>query len=69
MPAEDRPIGQPYGTATLGFGDGSNKDYLVYDGDFAEELFKAACANIVYDEDSAGELVTAACANIGSATP
>jgi hypothetical protein len=29
------------------FQDGSEKDYLIYDGDFAEKLFERARANIV----------------------
>lgn len=69
-PAEDRPIGRPYGMVTLGFKDGSKQDYLIYDGVFAKELFKVACANIVAeDESSAGKIVTAECSNLSGATP
>lgn len=69
VPAEDRPIGQPYGMATLEFSDGSKRDYLIYDEAFTEELFKAACANMVDDEDLGGEIFTAECANLGGTTP
>jgi len=67
--AENRPIGQPYGMATIEFSDGSEQDYLIYDGTFAVELFKAACANILEDEESSGEIVTAECAKLRGATP
>jgi hypothetical protein len=70
VPAENRPIGQPYGMATLEFSDGSKQDYLIYDGVFAEELFKVACANIVVeDEDFAGKILATECANLGGTTP
>jgi hypothetical protein len=47
LPAENRPLGEPYGMVQIRFQDGSEKDYLIYDGDFAEKLFERARANVV----------------------
>lgn len=47
VPAEERPLGQPYGLVTLEFTDGSRQDYLIYDGAFADELFQTARENVV----------------------
>lgn len=47
VPAEERPLGQPYGMVTLEFTDGSRQDYFIYDGAFAETLFQTARANII----------------------
>jgi hypothetical protein len=66
--AENRPIGQPYGMATIEFSDGSEQDYLIYDEKFAVELFQAACANLVEEEPGA-EIITAECARTGSPPP
>ena len=68
LPAENRPLGQPYGIVTLDFSDGSEQDYLIYDQAFAEELFKVACENSL-DDDSAGRIFALECANLGSTTP
>jgi hypothetical protein len=35
LPAENRPLGADYGMVQIGFQDGSEKDYLIYDGAFA----------------------------------
>jgi len=69
VPAEDRPIGQPYGMVTVEFSDGSRRDYLIYDQVFSEGLFKAACANSVDTEDFADRIFTVECANLGGTTP
>ena len=70
VPAENRPIGQPYGMVTLVFSDGSKQDYMIYDGVFVKELFKVACANIVAeDENFSGKIVTTECANFSGTTP
>ena len=69
VPAENRPLGQPYGMATIEFSDGSEQDYLIYDETFAVELFQVACANLVENEEFGSEIVTAVCAKIGSAAP
>lgn len=69
VPAENRPVGQPYGMATIEFSDGSKHDYLIYDETFAVELFQTACANLAEDEEFGGEIVTAECAKIGSVAP
>lgn len=69
VPAENRPLGQPYGMATIEFSDGSEQDYLIYDKPFAVELFQAACANLAEDEEFGAEIVTAECVKIGSAAP
>jgi len=66
VPAEARPLGQPYGMATLEFSDGSERDYLIYDQAFAKELFKAACANSLEVEDSARKLFTAQCNDLNT---
>ena len=47
LPAEERPIGQPYGMAIFIFYDGSARDHLIYDESFAEDLFEVARENIV----------------------
>ena len=69
VPAENRPLGQPYGMATIGFSDGSEQDYLIYDETFAVELLKAACARSVEAEDVGAEIVTAECARLVGAAP
>ena len=69
VPAENRPIGQPYGMVTIEFSDGNQRDYLIYDETFAVDLFKAACANSVEAEDVGAEIVTAECARLVSAAP
>jgi hypothetical protein len=69
VPAENRPLGQPYGMATIEFSNGSEQDYLIYDETFAVELFQVACANLVEDEEFGSEIVIAVCAKIGSAPP
>ena len=47
VPAEERPLGQPYGMVTLQLTDGSQQDYFIYDGAFAEALFQKARENII----------------------
>lgn len=47
VPAEERPLDQPYGMVTLQFTNGSQQDYFIYDGAFADELFQTARENIV----------------------
>jgi len=47
LPAESRPLGAAYGMVQFRFQDGSQKDYLIYDGDYAETLFEIARANLV----------------------
>ena len=47
VPAEERTIGKPFGMVTVWFRDGGYKDYLLYDGDFAESLFVEACRNLM----------------------
>jgi hypothetical protein len=69
MPAENRPIEQPYGVANLEFADGSERNYLIYDEAFAEALLKSACANIVGVEDTGKEIFTAQCEKLGDTTP
>ena len=69
VPAENRPIGQPYGMVTIEFSDSSKRDYLIYDENFAVRLIKIACANLAHDEEFSGEIVNAACAKVGSAIP
>lgn len=64
--AENRPIGQPYGMATIELSDGSERDYLIYDEVFALELFQVACTNAVENEKSGAEIITAACDRLGS---
>jgi|GEM_PF-2691907 len=45
-PAEDRPLGQPFGSVSFHYEDGNSQEYLIYDGSFAEELFETARKNI-----------------------
>jgi hypothetical protein len=46
LPTENRPLGAAVGMVQIRFQDGSEKDYLIYDGAFAEGLFEIARANI-----------------------
>jgi hypothetical protein len=64
VPAENRPLEQPYGMVIIEFSDGNEQDYLIYDEVFAVELFRAACANLVEDEELDAEIVTAECAKV-----
>jgi hypothetical protein len=68
-PAEARPLGRPYGMAMIGFSDGSSRDYLVYDGEFAEGLFVAACRNPAVGEESTNMVLERTCAQILGAAP
>jgi hypothetical protein len=47
LPAENRPLGAAVGMVQFRFQDGSQKDYLIYDADFAKSLFAMARANIL----------------------
>jgi hypothetical protein len=69
VPAENRPLGQPYGMATIEFSDGSEQDYLIYDETFAVELFQTACANLIKEAETNEEIVTAECAKVRSTVP
>ena len=69
VPAENRPIAEPYGMAIIEFSDGSEQDYLIYDETFAVELLQLACANLVEDQESGSEIVTVECAKMGSMPP
>jgi hypothetical protein len=69
LPAEDRPLGQPYGMATIEVSDGSKQDYLIYDEMFALELFKTACTNLAQEEDVGEEIFSAECAKLERAAP
>ena len=69
VPSEVRPLGRPYGLATVEFSNGSSRDYLLYDDDFAGELFKKACQHKVDKTDSSEALFEQVCAIILGATP
>jgi len=47
VPAENRPLNQPFGSVAFGYTDGSSEEYLIYDGDYAEGLFEIARGKIV----------------------
>lgn len=69
VPAEERTLGQPYGMATIDFSDGSSDDYLLYDGDYAGELFKRACQHGVDEVSSSEALFERECEIILGVTP
>jgi hypothetical protein len=69
VPAENRPIGEPYGMVIIDFSDDSEQDFLIYDETFAVGLFRAACANLVQEEKFNAEIITAECIKLEGATP
>ena len=59
--SEARPAGQPFGMVNFHFSDGSSKDYYIYDGAFAEELFVSACRNVSTGEGNSSQLFEMVC--------
>jgi hypothetical protein len=62
VPAENRPLGQDYGIASIRFNDGSSKDYLIYDENYATDLFKKACQHSAAEENSSSSIFERECA-------
>lgn len=63
-PAEKRLPGQPYGAVTIWLSDGRSRDYMLYDGDYAGEIFKLACQHRVRQEDPSAAILDQACTTI-----
>lgn len=64
VPSDEIPAGQTFGTVTLGYVDGSQENYFIYDGEFATQLLAKACSNAHFNEASNGELYQAACSEL-----
>jgi hypothetical protein len=60
--SEERPYGQPFGMVSYHNFDGSNKDYFLYDGEFAEALFVTACGNLAHGAGESPVLFDMVCA-------
>jgi hypothetical protein len=69
VPAEQRPLGQPYGMVSIGFKNGDSRDYLIYDGEYAKALLGRACKNRVREEDSAAASFEEVCAGVLGSMP
>jgi hypothetical protein len=69
VPAEERPLGQPYGMVTIWFRNGNSQDYLIYDEEYANTLLRRACSNRVEEDDSAAELFEGVCSNVQGSAP
>lgn len=67
--SEARPPQQPYGIVTLGFQDGTKKEYRFTDAAFAEDLLTTACANLETDAESPADLITEACTTVDTIAP
>jgi hypothetical protein len=68
VPAEARPLGQPYGMVSIDFKDGSSSDYLIYDEKFASELLQRACQHMLDETDSGTAIFEQECANLPGMT-
>ncbi|MFW2373290.1 MAG: hypothetical protein ACN4GM_09220 [Gammaproteobacteria bacterium] len=66
---EKRPLGQPYAAVTIWLNDGGSRAYILYDGDYAGEIFKQACQHRVREVASSAAIFEKACAAIVGTMP
>ncbi|MBN1259232.1 MAG: hypothetical protein JXB35_00995 [Anaerolineae bacterium] len=64
VPSEAQPPGQPYGMAMLGFPNGDDRSYLIYDEDYAMALLARACDNRIEDGEADTAVLDAVCVDI-----
>jgi len=64
VPVEEWAAGRPYGMVTIHFSDGSSREYLIYDEEYATALFAEACNNRLPAGDSSSAVLDRMCETI-----